>query len=242
MKIIETGVFRSADFYSTETSPLRTVARYELEYYDGGEGFSVVDGVKYPHAGRHFLLARPGDKRFSIGRFECRYAHFTSDEPEVGEIARCLTEPDDDSVQEMKELRNLRGLRQLASLCALLDRLRAGGMPERQSQPTERYLDAVMKTKEYMERNYGSKITLDDLAGMVYLSKNFYRTIFTRVMELSPSRYLTSIRVAKAVGFIREGRLPLGEIAGLCGFENQSYMNYVIKKETGKTPTGLSKR
>ena len=138
MKIIETGVFRSSDFYSTETSPLRTVARYELEYYDGGEGFSVVDGVKYPHAGRHFLLARPGDKRFSIGRFECRYAHFTSDEPEVGEIARCLTEPDDDSVQAMKELQSLRGLRRLAALCGLLDNLRAGGAPERQSQPTER--------------------------------------------------------------------------------------------------------
>ena len=72
------------------------------------------------------------------------------------------------------------------------------------------------------------------------MSKNFYRTVFTRVMEMSPSRYLKSIRVAKAIGYIREGKLGLGEIAGLCGFENQSYMNYVLKQETGRTPTELS--
>ena len=70
MEIIKTGTFVSSDYYSTENSPLRSVPRYELELYLGGEGFSVINGVKYPHADEggstHFLLARPGDKRFSI--------------------------------------------------------------------------------------------------------------------------------------------------------------------------------
>lgn len=243
MKIIETGIFRSSDFYSTEISPRRRVGRYELELYIGGEGFSVIGEVKYPHAGCHFLLAKPGDMRFSIGRFECRYVHFLSDEPELDEIPRLIvTNPENDIVSAMRRLCELHGLKQLAGLCELLDRLcddKPTGIPPRPPE-NERYIGEVIKTKEYMEQNYGSKITLADLSGMVYMSKNFYRTVFTRVMEMSPSRYLKSIRVAKAIEYIREGKLGLGEIAGLCGFENQSYMNYVLKQETGRTPTELS--
>lgn len=240
MRILGVGLYQSSDYYSTNTSRRRTVYHYELEYYTVGEGFSVIGEVKYPHTGCHFILGKPGDVRFSIGHFKCYYVHFEADEPEIDEIPSFIkTNPQSDEVCEMMDLCHMKGLKQLSVLCNLLDKLRDDNncsTPE-----NERYINEVIKTKEYMEQNYGQKITLGDLADMVYLSKNFYRTVFLRVMEVSPSRYLTKIRVAKAVEYIKDGKMGLSEIAGLCGFENQSYMNYVLKKEIGKTPTELSK-
>ncbi len=235
MKILESGIYRSSDYFNSEISPERIVERYELELYFGGEGFSVINGIKYPHAGCHFLLSKPNERRFSIGRFECSYVHFISDEPELENIAGYIRkDPEDASVSAMERIMSGSRLKRLSCLCELLDEL--SSYKERPKN-SERYIEQIIMTKEYMEKNYGSRITLEDLSELTYLSKNFYRTIFSRVMEMSPQKYLQKIRVSKAVELIRKGDIPLSEIAQICGFENQSYMNYVIKNATGKTPT-----
>ena len=92
-----------------------------------------------------------------------------------------------------------------------------------------------------MEENFGRKITLDELSKIAYLSKNFYRTVFCRVMETSPREFLRKLRVRKAIGMLETGELSFGEIAQVCGFENQAYMNCVLKAETGKTPGQIRK-
>ena len=247
MKIIHTGNFRSSDFYSAETSPRRAVVYYELEYYSGGEGFSVVDGIKYPHSGCHFLLAKPGSERFSIGRFDCLYVHFESDEKELSGLPTIIpTSPESELSRLMSRLIGSEGLKRLSYLCELLVVLtELGGMSEPDSSQSlsrasrEPYMERILATKEYMEQNFGSRITLDTLSGIAYLSKNFYRTVFCRIMEVSPREYLKSIRVARALELLRQSPLGYSEIAQLCGFENQSYMNYVLKSETGLTPSQI---
>lgn len=240
MEIIKTGTFVSSDYYSTENSPLRSVPRYELELYLGGEGFSVINGVKYPHADEggstHFLLARPGDKRFSIGKFECLYVHFKSNEPETTLIpTRIETTAGSRQAGMMREIMELPGLKGLAKLCELVDIL--SDLPGSARTPVEeRYMKQILATKEYMEENFGKKITLDELSKIAYLSKNFYRTVFCRVMETSPREFLRKLRVRKAIWMLEAGELSFGEIAQVCGFENQAYMNCVLKAETGKTP------
>ena len=87
-----------------------------------------------------------------------------------------------------------------------------------------------------MDRNFGEKITLEILAEKAYLSRNFFRKVFTEIMEISPQKYLTGIRISHAVHMIREG-MPYKDVAQSCGFDSQSYMNYVFKKETGRTPS-----
>ncbi len=232
--ILESGIFISKDYFNKHTTPQRTVNRCELELYLGGDGFSIINGLKYPHAGCHFIFSRPGDQRFSIGLFECYYVHFKSDEPEIARIAHNITRPSETAVSSMKKLIGMEGLRRTAAFCELLADI---SVCRERPRGSEKYMDEILMTKEYMEKNYGSRITLDELAGMVYLSKNFYRTTFSRIMETSPQKYLQNIRVAKAIELIRDESIPLCDIAQSCGFENQSYMNYVFKKVTGKTPS-----
>lgn len=232
------GKFISKDWFNDEVTIQRVVQYYELELYSGGYGFSIVNGIKYHHAGCHFIFAKPGDQRFSIGKFECLYLHFTSDEPELADIQTYITHPSNAAVSQMNDLVKELGLNRISKACALLDELRYCAVRHFDS---EKYMNEILKTKEYMEQNYGSRITLEDLAGMVYLSKNFYRTTFQRIMEISPQKYLQNIRISKAVELIRQNKMQLCEIAQSCGFENQSYMNYCIKRATGKTPTEFRK-
>lgn len=239
MKIIENGMFRSTDFYNKEITPERVVGHYELELYTDGKGFSVVNGVKYPHSGCHFLFSKPGDRRFSIGIFECLYIHFESDESEVENIPCYIRKAqNDNAVNIMKSVDDFKGLKKLAEVCLLLDELSSCKEPQKYC---ERYIDRILMTKEYMEKNYGERITLNKLSEMVFLSKNFYRTTFERIMEISPQKYLQNIRISKALELIRQNKMQLCEIAQSCGFENQSYMNYCIKRATGKTPTEFRK-
>lgn len=236
--IYESGNFISKDWFNAKITTQRTVQYYELELYSGGDGFSIVNGIKYPHEGCHFIFAKPGDQRFSIGEFECLYIHFVSDEPELESIQSYIANPSSTTASQMTDLVKASGLKRISKVCALLDELRYCAVRHCDS---EKYIGEILKTKEYMEQNYGSRIALDDLAGMVYLSKNFYRTTFQRIMEISPQKYLQKIRISKAVELIRQNEMSLCEIAQSCGFENQSYMNYCFKRSTGKTPTEFKK-
>jgi len=100
-----------------------------------------------------------------------------------------------------------------------------------------RYIDNIYRVKEYIDTHYSTKLTLDMLSSQAFLSKNYFRKVFCEIMEMSPQEYITHVRVANAIKMIRSGQYAYKDIACMCGFESQSYMNYVIKKRTGKTPS-----
>ncbi len=249
MKIIEAGRFRSSVFFTAEQTYLRRVVKWELEYYDGGGGFSVINGIKYPHSGAHFILARPGDERFSIGSFDCLYVHFTVDEPlaelleSVPTYISSFESSDRDRIPEIVAAHNSGDmLRMLGIFLLLLSSLKS--LSEKSCSieaSTEPHMKQILAAKEHIDRCYASKITLDDLAAIAYLSKNFFRTTFSRILEVSPTVYLRRVRVLHALELLRTTELGLAEIAQHCGFESQSYMNYVLRRETGKTPSELRK-
>ncbi|MDD7652976.1 MAG: helix-turn-helix transcriptional regulator [Candidatus Faecousia sp.] len=50
------------------------------------------------------------------------------------------------------------------------------------------------------------------------------------------SAYVSHIRIEKSKALLRQPGVPIAEIAGLCGFEDQSYFTRVFKKQTGISP------
>ncbi|MBE7068241.1 MAG: helix-turn-helix domain-containing protein [Clostridiales bacterium] len=99
-----------------------------------------------------------------------------------------------------------------------------------------RHSVTIRKIVEYIHDNYMKKITLDDIADAVYMSKSHVSKIFNTEMHTSITAYINKIRVEKAKKLLRASTLSIAEIATLTGFEGQSYFAKQFKSSTGVSP------
>ena len=99
-----------------------------------------------------------------------------------------------------------------------------------------KHIDVIYKALEYIRNNHMRKITLDEVASHVYLSPSYFSSLFKREMKTNFSSYLNLKRVETSKRLLADSSVNLLEIAGLSGFEDQSYFTKVFKKYTGTSP------
>lgn len=99
-----------------------------------------------------------------------------------------------------------------------------------------KHRDVIFKTTEYLRAHYAERLTLEQVAQQVYLSRTYLSRILKSELGVSFSDFVTGIRVEKSKALLDEGDKTLAEIAGLTGFDDQSYFTKVFKKATGQTP------
>lgn len=99
-----------------------------------------------------------------------------------------------------------------------------------------KHSDVVYKVMEYVKANYSRKISLDDVARHVYLSRSYLSSLFKEETGMSLFTYINRVRVEKSKLFLLDNTVALVDVASLCGFEDQSYFTKVFKKETGYSP------
>lgn len=250
MEIIKANYFVFKDKFKSIQSPERVVENYEFELYIKGEGYSVIDGVKYPYTPGALVLARPGTKRYSYGGFECFCIHFMPEKND--EIIDIIDRfPAWYKPQNLREIEKIFGNCESRGAFTKNDRMYISGavlqlvavlndmiypFGENKTSKHSRYLSEIVKAKTYLETNYGTKITLPTVAAEVNLSPNFFRIVFKELVGRSPHEYLLEIRIRKAEAYLENTDFPINQIADLCGFETQSYMNYVFSKYCGVSP------
>lgn len=88
-------------------------------------------------------------------------------------------------------------------------------------------------TERYME----PEVTIESIAQEMGISDAYFRKLFRGVYQISPTRYLTGIRIRQAKNLLRYQHQSVTEIAALCGYSNVYYFSRVFRKETGMTPT-----
>ncbi len=99
-----------------------------------------------------------------------------------------------------------------------------------------KHSDVIFKTVKFIKDHYNEKISLDDLANQVYLSKSYLSKIFKEEMNCNISSYINMIRVEKSRSFLLNESISLVDVAGMAGFDDQSYFTKVFKKYTGVSP------
>jgi AraC-like DNA-binding protein len=74
-----------------------------------------------------------------------------------------------------------------------------------------------------------------------YSRPHFYRC-FTRHFGVTPEVYVRESRLRLAVKFLSgEPTMPVGDVAGLCGYANQTLFNRHFKRMFGVPPTQYRK-
>ena len=99
-----------------------------------------------------------------------------------------------------------------------------------------RHSATIRKIIGYIHSNYMCKITLDDIAEHVYMSKSYVSKIFNEEIGTNISVYINKVRIEKSCKLLHDPSLAIAEIANLVGFENQSYFAKQFKMETGYSP------
>lgn len=92
--------------------------------------------------------------------------------------------------------------------------------------------DPIHTSMRYIKDNVGEKITLDELADRVGLSKYYFSHLFKAETGYSPMEYIISTRLDRAKELLLLTNMPIAEISYKVGYENPgSFTNLFIKKE-----------
>ena len=99
-----------------------------------------------------------------------------------------------------------------------------------------KHADSIYKAERFIKENYMQKISLNDVAGHVYLSKAYLSKIFKEETGISLVNYINRLRIDKSKTLLKDHSLSLADIAALVGFDDQSYFSKIFKGITGVSP------
>ncbi len=91
----------------------------------------------------------------------------------------------------------------------------------------------------YVEQHYQQPISLQDAAGYLGISREYFCRIFKKNVGISFLQYLNEVRLSKIYKDLQYTSLPVGEIMEKNGFLNQKRFNQSFKKMYGCTPSSV---
>lgn len=95
----------------------------------------------------------------------------------------------------------------------------------------------ISRALEYIEENYTREsLSLNEAAGAVEVSANYFSAVFSQEMEMTFTEYVTQKRMERAKKLLRQSEMHSGEIAAAVGFKDPHYFSFVFKKTQGCTP------
>lgn len=155
------------------------------------------------------------------------------------ELCRCL----DRLASEYAEKREGYALAFRGCLYDLLSILvRSYAREPSQEKETERVLQTTRQfgeVVEYIERNYGEKITLDALAAMAHMSPAHFCRVFKKLTGRTAVDYVNRIRVERAYELLARGGCNVTEAAVSAGFSDTNYFSRTFKKYKHVAPSGV---
>ncbi|RAU94196.1 response regulator transcription factor [Paenibacillus sp. YN15] len=101
---------------------------------------------------------------------------------------------------------------------------------------------AVDFMMSYIHEHYAEDLTLDDLAGQLFISKNYLNQLFKKVTGETFMNYVIRVRLEKAKALLLEGNLLIYEVAERVGYQNVPYFSTLFKKYCGMNPSDILKK
>lgn len=80
--------------------------------------------------------------------------------------------------------------------------------------------DIVDYTVNYIQKNYSSDISLEDIASRINISKAYLINVFKEIHHITPYVYLTNVRIINAKKLLRNNNQKISDVATSCGFNS----------------------
>jgi two-component system, response regulator YesN len=93
----------------------------------------------------------------------------------------------------------------------------------------------INRALNYIDNHYDEKLSLEDVAKKLHLSKHYLCNAFKKATGENMSLYINKLRIEKAKRLLMESDGRAKEIFEEVGYSNQQYFSKVFKKITGMT-------
>ncbi len=243
------GYFDSSTFGDATYSPKRIVTKFEIDLFLKDGSVTYSDDRKYVIKKDYIQIAKPGQTRYSVLPFSTAHIKFNV----TGKIADmlsnapeyfCSSHPREiqskiDEIILLCERQNEDDLLLQSRILSLLNLVLLDS-----EYPTKNIsinYKTISTAKRFIEQHANEKITLHDIADSVNLSDFYFHNNFTLATGITPHKYLIQCRIEMAKKLLWENKVPIIEIAELCGFSSQQHFNMVFKKETSMSPANYRK-
>jgi len=221
--------------WDTRHSPL---IDYDLWYISKGKGY-----LNTPHGsfklgpGRCFIL-RPGEGYlgkhdpefplsvyaahfdFNIRNHEFPFSHLIEDTLFFGKLCKKLLESEG-SIREVWMLSILNEYTE--------------SLKQKVYIPTLNEYRTI-QLKDYIKKHLHETISLDNLAKIIFLSRNQTTRVFKNVTGETIQDYIVKERIYYSETLLLHSNLPIKRIAQLCGYGDQNLFFRHFKRKAGTTP------
>lgn len=93
------------------------------------------------------------------------------------------------------------------------------------------------KMVSYIYQNYGSALSLDDIASSGNVSRSKCCAVFKKYLQQSPIDFLNAYRLEVSRNLLKDTNEKIATIALACGFNHLSYYSKIFVKKYGCTPS-----
>ena len=80
------------------------------------------------------------------------------------------------------------------------------------------------------------QITVEELAGLIHVSKSYLNRIFNKQLGMSPIEYLRMVRIETAKRMLVGSSMLIEEISEAIGYNSPKYFYKAFNKCTGMSP------
>jgi len=218
---------------------------------DNHENFAPGDLVLIGPSMPHTWVSDPmeADCRAIVIQFPAAFVQSFLHFQELGSVGLMLEQSGQGLVfpgehrarQLLEELVQLEPAERLIRLCAILEYLSRQGRELLASEDFNPVTGTENETRinkvcRYVHRNLDRRFTLEEVAGLIYLSGPAFCKFFRRATGKTFSDYVNDVRIGRACALLTGTDQPVSAIAYSCGFENMSYFNRIFLRKKSINP------
>ncbi len=111
------------------------------------------------------------------------------------------------------------------------------------SKPLDGKYKKLHSAVKYIHSNFDEKsFSCNHLPKMCGWGHAYFYKIFEKQFKTTPQKYITSLRMQRAVELLFENKLSITAIADRCGYESVAYFSRVFKKYYGVSPSRYNQK
>ncbi|MBA4493316.1 helix-turn-helix domain-containing protein [Paenactinomyces guangxiensis] len=96
--------------------------------------------------------------------------------------------------------------------------------------------EEVLDACKYISLHLDRKISLEEVAGHLYLNPSYFSRLFKKETGETFIEYVTRMKMNRAKELLDQTSYSVGKICEMLGYDNQSYFIKMFKSHTGLTP------